>query len=211
MKIPENITLVAAVKYADFGQIKKILSQGNKKFPDIKIKNLGWSTVQHFLKTAPLLEKHALLKRCRNDFIGHLQTNKVTQLLQHEIKLIHSVDSEKLLQKINAVAAAKNKIQKILLQINTDPEKKSGFTFAEIENKIEQWKKIHNIKIEGFMTIPPPAKNPEENRKIFKKMKQFADTFNLHKLSMGMSDDYQIAIEEGATIVRLGRILFKNL
>lgn len=210
MNIPKNITLVAAVKYADFEQIKKILTEGSKKFPGLTIENLGWNTVQHFLKTAPLLEKHALLKHCKNHFIGHLQTKKVAQLLQHNIELIHSVDSEKLLQKINAVAVAKNKIQKILLQINTDPKKKSGFTFAEIENKIEEWQKLPHIKIEGLMTIPPPTKNPDDNRKIFKQIKQFAGKIGLHELSMGMSDDYQIAIEEGATIVRLGRLLFKG-
>lgn len=195
-KLPPNILCVAAVKYAELEQILKIIEQGYM--------HLGWSTVQQFLKLAPLLPKN-----CRHHFIGHLQTNKVAQLLQHDMELIHSIDSEKILRKINENAETKNKIQKILLQIKTDPTKKHGFAFDEVEKNLESWKKFTNIEIIGLMTILPDQ-DAEKNRQIFQKMKKFSQKLKLPQLSMGMSDDYKIAIEEGATIVRLGRILFHS-
>lgn len=201
--------IIAAVKYANPEQIKKIVEEGSENFPGIKINNLGWSTVQHFLKTIPILHKNNQ-KNIRHHFIGHLQTNKISQLLQYDIELIHSVDNEKLLHKINIAAAGKNKIQKILVQIKSDSTKKFGFTFVEVEKKISQWKKLPHIKIEGFMTIPAPADNAEKNRAIFHQIKKLAGKLNLKELSMGMSDDYEIAIKEGATMVRLGKILFKT-
>ncbi|MEK7545392.1 MAG: YggS family pyridoxal phosphate-dependent enzyme [Patescibacteria group bacterium] len=196
--IPPHVQCIAAVKYADHDSIEKIIAEG--------FANLGWSTVQHFLKTIPLFKQQGL----EHHFIGHLQSNKVEELLSHEIALIHSVDSEKLLFKINTTAEQKNKVQKILLQVKTDPEKEFGFSPEEIQKKLSEWKKLSGVGILGLMTIPPAVKNPEENREMFRTMKKLADSLRLAELSMGMSDDYEIAIEEGATMIRLGRILFEK-
>lgn len=201
LSIPNSVLCVAAVKYATQPEIESIIKDG--------FLNLGWSTVQQFRKI-----HENLPSLCHHHFIGHLQKNKVNQLMESDIDLIHSVDSIELLEKIDAAASSKDKIQNILLQIKTDPTKEDGFSFEEIDRIFPFLVKKRSTCIKGLMTIPPAVDNPEKNRPIYKEMRNFQNTLEkkygvpLPYLSMGMSDDYKIAIEEGATIVRLGRILF---
>ncbi len=203
LQIPEKTTVVAAVKYATEDQIQKLIEQ--------EFHRIGWSTVQQFLKIAPLLPTQTPKgTTVTHDFIGHLQTNKIKQLLLYDIQLIHSVDREKVMAEIEKQTTKKNQ-QKILLQIRTDEEKSFGFSIKEVEENLDRWReKYQHIEIIGLMTIPPDAENPEESRLIFRTIKKLASKLKLPEISMGMSSDYQIAIEEGATIVRLGRILFQE-
>lgn len=193
---------MVAVKYAKSKQIEAVIKEGFRR--------LGWSTVQHLTETLPKLTDQKYLK---HDFIGHLQRNKVRPLLIYPIELIHSVDSRSLIEKINTVASELGKKQRVLLQINTDPEKKHGMSIDESREILEMRKNLKNVSIEGFMTIPSPRSNP---RHIYKGLRMQRDKLEkefhttLSTLSMGMSDDYQTAIEEGATMVRLGRILFQE-
>ena len=149
-------------------------------------------------------------------FIGHLQSNKAKFAVKY-FEYIHTVDKVKLANEINKQAKKINKIQKILLQINIGDEvTKSG---AGIENAIDTIKQIHefeNLSIKGLMCMPPYFTNPEKARSYFKKLVQIQKTiidqnFNnvsMKHLSMGMSNDFQIAIEEGSTFVRVGTSIF---
>ncbi len=201
LSIPNPVLCVAAVKYATQSEIESIIKDG--------FLNLGWSTVQQFRKIHGNLPS-----TCHHHFIGHLQKNKVNQLMELDVDLIHSVDNIELLEKIDTAARAKGKIQNVLLQVKTDFTKKDGFSYEEIEKAFPTLISKHSICIRGLMTIPPATDDPEKNRPIYKEMKNFQNALEkkygvpLPYLSMGMSDDYKIAIEEGATIVRLGRILF---
>lgn len=199
-EIPKNVVCVAAVKHAKNKQIEAAIKDG--------IRYLGWSTVQHLRSLHVELAKH---KHLHHHFIGHLQRNKVRQLLTHPIELIHSGDSKDLVVKINAVAQELSKKQPILLQIKSDQEKEYGLDLDEAREILTMQKNLSNISIEGLMTIPSPKSNP---RTVYKGLRMQRDKLEkefdvtLSVLSMGMSDDYKIAIEEGATIVRLGKILF---
>ncbi len=205
LHIPSGVLCVAAVKYATPEQIEYLIRD--------RFTTLGWSTVQQFQKLHKTLPSN-----CHHHFIGHLQLNKVNQLIRSDINLIHSVDSADLIDKIDNAANSESKIQHILLQVKTDATKEHGFSYEEID-ELFPWilAKRAAAVVEGFMTIPPLVQDPEENRSVYKRMREFRDAMekkykvSLPYLSMGMSDDYEIAIEEGATIVRLGRILFEQM
>ena len=195
--------ILAATKGRTIEQINKAIKGG--------IKVIGESQAQEMKKKLGLLPKDL-----RVDFIGHLQTNKVKDVVKHCF-LIHSVDSPHLAQEIDKQAKKIEKIQNILLEINVSGEKtKYGFRKEEIMDIFPQLLGLKNLKIIGLMTIVPYFQEPEKSRPFFQGLrqlkKQLESKFNisLPELSMGMSNDYQIAIEEGATIVRLGRIIFES-
>ncbi|MEK6969291.1 MAG: YggS family pyridoxal phosphate-dependent enzyme [Nanoarchaeota archaeon] len=188
--IPAGVTLVVAVKYANDKQIKELLLN--------KINDLGFNTSKQLLEVKEKIPANF-------HFIGHLQRNKVKEILPF-CTLIHSVDSIKLAEKISEEAIKINKQQEILLQIRTDEQKDYGFKIDEIETILPQIAKLKNIIVKGLMTIPAPD---EEPRSIYHKMKLLKEELDLPELSMGMSNDYKIAVEEGATLVRIGRMLFE--
>src|SRR3989338_9043853 len=200
--IPKNVALVAAVKYISNEQILELIKSG--------VLDLGFNTYQQLKSVKPLLASSI-----RAHFIGHLQANKARKVLECGISLVQSVDSYKLASKIDSVCSELGFNQGILLQVKTDESKSYGIMPAEIEKialKIE--KNLSNVKIKGLMTIPPIA-NPEEARKYFLLTKKIFDSLSkklgrkMEYLSMGMSDDYKVAIEEGANMVRIGRALFR--
>ncbi len=200
--IPDDITIVAAVKYASNEQILELVKAG--------VKDFGFNTYQQLKQVKALLPSDA-----RIYFIGHLQSNKVRKVLQENVFLIQSVDSYKLTEKIDRVANELGIKQDILLQVKTDETKKHGFSASETENIVlEINNNLKSIKIKGLMTIPPLSANTHDSRKYFSSMKKLFDKLTKKKnkkleyLSMGMSDDYKIAIEEGANMVRIGRALF---
>ena len=131
-----------------------------------------------------------------------------------DIDLIHSIDRMDLIDTLAGAAQSKSKIQHILLQVKTDVIKEHGFTYKEIDELFPSLLTKQSLSVKGLMTIPPLVDDPEENRHIYKEMREFRDSLEqkyhvtLPSLSMGMSSDYKIAIEEGATMIRLGRILF---
>lgn len=195
----EDITLVAVTKTVPIERIREAASLG--------IKHFGENRVQEFLP------KHENLNELNWHMIGHLQTNKV-KFIADKVKLIHSVDSLRLAEEINK--RAKQKVD-ILIEINIAKEDtKHGITPESALFFIEQIHSFPNIQTKGLMCIAPFVENSEENRVYFEKMQRlYVDirTKSLHNvdmryLSMGMTGDYEVAIEEGANIVRIGTGLF---
>ncbi|MFZ1292558.1 MAG: YggS family pyridoxal phosphate-dependent enzyme [Melioribacteraceae bacterium] len=196
-----EITLVAVSKLHSVDEIKSAELKG--------ILNFGENKAQE------LEEKNNLINSKINwHFIGHLQTNKVKVVVPIS-ELIHSVDSIKLIDEINKRAENINKIQKILLEVKTSNEAtKYGIEdFEELNKIVEYCKRLPNIKLLGLMTIAPYTENEEIIRNSFKKLaelknKLIENGFELPHLSMGMTSDFEIAIEEGATILRIGTAIF---
>lgn len=197
-----EITLLAATKTVDADTVNYAISRG--------IEVIGENKVQEFLS------KEALLKPSVRHFIGHLQTNKVKDIIGR-VSLIHSVDSVRLAREISRQAQRKGITADILLEVNiAEEESKWGFKETELMLSLEEIAKLPALRVRGLMTIPPICGNSEENRKYFKKMYKIfidirgknTDNSNMDILSMGMSDDFDIAVEEGATVVRVGTALF---
>jgi pyridoxal phosphate enzyme (YggS family) len=147
-------------------------------------------------------------------FIGHLQTNKVKYVVK-AAEFIHSVDSEKVLEEINKRAASENKIQKILFEVNTsDESNKFGLkNFESLKNLVELSKDMKNVDAKGLMTMAPYTDNKKIIRDCFVQLRQWKEKLNeegyrLTDLSMGMTNDFDIAIEEGATMIRIGTAIF---
>ena len=149
--------------------------------------------------------------------IGHLQRNKVKYIIDNHVSLIHSVDSYRLAEEINIQAKKKNVIIPILVEVNIAMEEsKFGISPEDAIALVEQIAELKNVKIEGLMTIAPYVVDAEENRLYFRKIKQLSvdignkniDNVSMKILSMGMTGDYMVAIEEGATMVRVGTGIF---
>jgi len=147
-------------------------------------------------------------------FIGPLQTNKVSMIID-KVDLIHSVDREKLVKVINNEAKKLNKVQDILIQLNlTDESTKSGIHEGNLFEFIESLSKYENVKVIGLMTMPFFTKDLEELRPVFAKLRNLRDSLNkkgfteIKELSMGMSNDYKVAVEEGSTMIRVGTSIF---
>ncbi len=204
--VPYTPTIVAVTKYFDESQILKYYELGFRDFGENRVKD----AVEKMKK----LPKE-VLQNSKFHLIGHLQTNKV-KLAVGNFDLIHSVDSLKLAQAISVEAKAKGITQKILLQINNaNEEQKSGFSPSEIKEQFMDILKLDNIKVCGVMNMAPINSSKENLHKLFGNIKQIYDELQfefgveLNQISMGMSNDFRIALEEGATIIRLGRILFE--
>ena len=199
----EDVLLLAVSKTIDVPRIKEAVECG--------LTSLGENKVQEIMdKYEPMGEG------VKWHLIGHLQTNKVKYIID-KVELIHSVDSLKLAEEISKRAKAKGITANILLEINAaGEESKFGLKPEECEEAVREISILDNIKIRGLMTVAPNVENPEENRIYFKQMKQLLvdinvkkiDNVNMDVLSMGMTGDYEVAIEEGATIVRVGTGIF---
>lgn len=198
----KKITLLAATKTVDPDTINYAIEKG--------ITHIGENRVQE------LLSKHSLLKPAHSHFIGHLQTNKVKDIID-KVEMIESVDSLKLANEISKQALKRGITMDVLLEVNIGGEEsKSGFTPEEVEKAVEEVAKLPAIRVKGLMAIPPAADLPEESRKYFRKMYKLfidiqgktIDNSNMSVLSMGMSNDFDIAAQEGATLVRVGTSLF---
>ena len=203
---PKDIVIVAVSKAASVAGIKEaidagILNIGENRIQEAVVKYSGLSACLAG-RRIPALKWH---------FVGHLQTNKVKQAVEI-FDLIQSVDSTRLAGEIDKQAANIAKIQDILIEVKTSKEAtKFGFSKDEVQAATLEISKFKNIKILGFMTIAPAADNPEEARSYFSMLREIRDKINKNwVLSMGMSDDFKIAIEEGSTMVRLGRAIFEG-
>ncbi len=204
---PYNPKIVAVTKYFDESMIIEYYKAG--------LRNFGENRVQAALEKISKLPSE-IVENSKFHLIGHLQTNKVKDAVG-VFELIHSVDSVKLAEAISKEAEKKGLVQKILLQVNNaNEESKFGFPPSGLEDSMAHLLKIPFLKIEGLMNIAPLSHDENYLRELFKGMKQLKDKLEIvHKvklndLSMGMSNDYKIAAQEGATIIRLGRILFEN-
>lgn len=178
---------------------------------DLGVRDFGENKVQE------LVDKYeALPKDIRWHMIGHLQTNKVKYIIG-KVEMIHSVDSLKLAETIEKESAKKNCITKILVEVNVaEEESKFGLHMEEVIPFIEKISTFEHIQLCGLMTIAPFVENSEENRTIFANLHKLSvdimgkniDNRNVSVLSMGMTNDYEVAIEEGATMVRVGTGIF---
>lgn len=204
---PGQITIVAVSKGRPIEQIKEVLACG---ITDIGENRIQEAVVKYNELAAgqPAITWH---------MVGHLQTNKVKEAVKI-FGLIQSVDSLHLAQEINKQAAKINKLQDILIEVKTSPEAaKSGLKPDEVIEVINKITGLPNIRMQGLMTIAPLAASPEEARPYFRGLKELFDEINarritpeaLRMLSMGMTDDFEIALEEGSNMVRLGRAIFE--
>ena len=200
--IPSNVTIVAASKYVDVKDIKVLLNAG--------IKDIGENRVDNFLIKYELLKKEDI----RWHFIGHLQRNKALEVI-NKIDYLESLDSLKLAEIINTHRLSPLKCF-VEVSINLE-ENKNGVPYFELESFLNQLKQYSNIEIVGLMMMAIRHSDDESLREQFKKLRLLRDemekklNIKLPYLSMGMSEDYKDAIAEGATHIRLGRILFNLL
>lgn len=200
---PGDVTLVAVSKTKPVSMMKEAYEEGCVDF--------GENKVQEIVRKLPELPEDV-----RWHMIGHLQRNKVKMIIG-KAALIHSVDSIRLAEQIEEEAAKLNKTVDILLEVNVAREEsKYGFLPEELEAAVREISCFPHISIKGLMTIAPFVENPENNRKHFKKLRQLSvdmqqktiDNVSMSVLSMGMTGDYEVAIEEGATLIRVGTGIF---
>ncbi|OGF50709.1 MAG: YggS family pyridoxal phosphate enzyme [Candidatus Firestonebacteria bacterium RIFOXYA2_FULL_40_8] len=199
----ENITLVAVTKTVGAPRVNEILALG--------VKDIGENRIQEARIKFPELKK----EKAAFHMIGHLQSNKVKDAVKL-FDIIHSVDSLSLADAIDKESAKAGKKMPCLIEVNIGSEiSKAGLKYEDAKSFLKETVKYKNIRFEGLMTVAPIAESPEQVRPYFKKMKQLFDELkktpegaNFKHLSMGMSQDYEAAIEEGATLVRVGSALF---
>ena len=185
----------------------------SKKFSAIAIqeaylaglRHFGENYVQEFAAKQPQLGD---VPEALFHFIGHLQANKARQATTL-FQVIHTVDSPRLLQRLDAAAREAGKLLDILLEIKLSGEQsKSGVDAPGIPAILAAADSCHSVRITGLMTMPPWSEDAEESRPYFQRLAALARLYKLPKLSMGMSNDFEVAIEEGATLVRVGTALF---
>lgn len=203
---PYKPKIVAVTKYFDESQIIKYYNLGFRDFGENRVKDA--------LEKIEKLPQE-IVKNSKFHLIGHLQSNKVKHAVG-KFYLIHSVHSLKLAEMISEEAEKQGIVQNILLQINNArEEQKSGFSPEEILTEFSKINQLKGIKILGVMNMAPKEASVERLHQLFKNIKQINDALQsengveLKEISMGMSSDFKIALEEGATIIRLGRILFE--
>ena len=206
---PETVLLLGVSKTKPYSALQEAYSYG--------IHDFGENKVQEIRQKYEMMLEDSLMKDCppRFHMIGTLQKNKV-KYLPGKVVLIHSVDSLPLSLEIEKEYAKKETTAKILLEVNVAKEEsKSGFSLEELEAVVTELAKLPHVLVCGLMTVAPFTEDAEENRPVFRALREAL--FSLQKkfpalplteLSMGMSGDYEVAVEEGATIVRVGSFIF---
>ncbi len=199
----EEVTLIAVSKTKPVSMIEELLPGGTRDFGENKVQEL--------------CDKYEVLpKDIHWHLIGHLQRNKVKYVVDKAC-LIHSVDSLRLAETIHEEGKKKGVTVPVLIEVNVaGEESKFGVTPEETENLVRAIALLPAVRVKGLMTIAPYVENPEDNRVHFSKLKQLSvdirnkniDNVSMDVLSMGMTGDYQVAIEEGATMVRVGTGIF---
>ena len=200
---PGEVTLIAVSKTKPYTDIEEALNSGCVDYGENKVQELD--------------QKYDMLPKQINwHMIGHLQRNKVKYLVG-KAKMIHSVDSLRLANQIEKEYAKKDLIAQILIEVNVAKEdSKFGVYPEDVEELIREISKLEHVKVCGLMTIAPYTTEPEDNRKYFKSLKELSvdigskniDNVTMNVLSMGMSGDYKVAIEEGSTMIRVGTKIF---
>ena len=199
----EEVTLIAVSKTKPVSMLNEIYNCG--------IRDFGENKVQEICE-----KREQLPKDIRWHMIGHLQRNKVKHIIR-DVSLIHSVDTYRLAEEINIQAKKVKRIVPVLIEVNIAEEtSKFGIAAGEALQLTEEIAKLDNLRVKGLMSIAPYVDNPEDNRQYFQKIKKLSvdiarkniDNVSMGILSMGMTGDYTVAIEEGATIVRVGTGIF---
>ena len=200
---PEEVTLIAVSNTKPVPMLEEAYEAGSRDF--------GENKVQEIMEKYPVLPADI-----RWHMIGHLQRNKVKYIID-KAALIHSVDSLRLAEEISSQAKKKQVEADILIEVNiAQEESKFGTSRAEALSLVEAAAGLPNIHVKGLMTIAPFVENPEDNRKYFRQIKELSvdiiekniDNVSMSVLSMGMTGDYMVAVEEGATMVRVGTGIF---
>ena len=202
---PNDVQLVAVTKSVAVYQIREALDAGLKVFGENRIQEAKGKVA---LLSSPSIQWH---------LVGHLQTNK-SKLAVELFDLIHSLDSVKLAASMDRHGAALRKQVRALIEVNLEGESdKSGLHESELLPLLQACRAYAHLTIEGLMAIPPFHRNPQDVRPYFRRLRllrdRAADThpdFRLRHLSMGMSNDFEVAVEEGATLVRIGTAIFGN-
>ncbi len=199
----EDVTLIAVSKTKPVSVLEEAYNLGVRVFGENKVQELS--------------DKHEVMADDIHwHMIGHLQRNKVKYIVD-KVDLIHSVDSLRLAETIDKEAGKKGCIANILIEVNVaEEESKFGVKVDEVETLIHDISKFEHIRVQGLMTIAPYVENAEENRHIFASLRKLSvdiaakniDNVTMSMLSMGMTNDYEVAIEEGATMVRVGTGIF---
>lgn len=195
----DDVTLIAVTKTYGVEEIQKAWEAGCTTFGENRVQEM--------------MEKLPSFPDAKWHLIGHLQKNKAKYVVGNA-ELIHSVDSMDLLLEINRIAMKKNVVQDVLLEVNISGEiTKYGLTTEEIKDIIIKMGELGAVRLRGFMTMAPKSEDPESVRWVFEKAKELFDCYrkqheNIDILSMGMSGDYTVAVECGATHVRVGSLIF---
>ena len=201
---PSEILLCAATKMNDAENVRQAIAAGVDCCGENRVQELTQKLSENAYAGAPV------------HFIGHLQTNKVKQVVG-KVSLIHSVDSLRLLEAVNKEAARQGIVQDILLEINIgNEESKSGFCKEDLPSVLEKMSTFSNIRVLGLMAIPPICQNSTDNHKFFQEMcnlsvdigRKTYDNVSVKIMSMGMSDDFADAIACGSTMIRVGTAIF---
>jgi pyridoxal phosphate enzyme (YggS family) len=188
-----SVRLIAVTKTVSVDRIRQAIEAG--------IENIGENRLQEALPKREALHDSPLTWH----FIGHLQTNKAKKVIEH-FDWIQSVDRNELAQRLDQ-NAERGVPALIEVKLHEEP-RKSGAAESALAELVEQCRDYERLQLRGFMAIPPFFENPEDARPYFRKLRQLAEQFGLAELSMGMSHDFEVAIEEGATMVRIGSALF---
>lgn len=203
--LPKSVRLIAVTKQVSVDTIRTAYAAGIRDFGENRVQEAEAKQAQ--LQDLPNITWH---------LIGHLQTNKAVKALK-QFQWIHSVDSLKLARRLNALSEEFSCSPNICLQVKILPDPhKYGWSMAELMSDLAELNQCQNLKIKGLMTIPPQGLDDLQTLSVFKKTQELAreiskknlSNLKTQELSMGMSEDYNLAISAGATIVRLGRILF---
>ncbi len=190
-----DIILVAITKGVEATAIIEAYAAGVRHFGENRVQEALWKRpALLWLQPSPTWH-----------MVGHLQTNKIKATLEL-FDIIHSIDSLRLAEEMSRRVI---KPSPVLLEVNVSAEAtKDGFAPQELPGALEAIRKLTNIEVQGLMTIAPLVEDPEEARPYFRQLRSLRDSFGLAHLSMGMTDDFEVAIEEGATMVRIGRAIF---
>ena len=196
-QIPSNVNILAVSKGFKSQEIKTIQNIGQNDFGESKFQEA--------------FEKQLILKDFKQikwHFIGRIQSNKIRKIVQN-FKYIHSVDSFEKLQKISSISYEEKKNPFIMLQVKlSDDPSKGGFRPELLISKWREIQELKNITLKGLMTINPRGLSSKENSELFKKCRSLADSLQLPDCSMGMSGDWEEAIDSGSTWLRLGSLIF---
>ncbi len=204
-KDPSRIKLVTVSKTVALAQVIEAVNAGASILGENRVQEAKEKITNYELRIKnPEVEWH---------LIGNLQKNKAKTAVEL-FDLIHSVDSQELAEELNKYASKKGKIQRILVQVKlSEEETKHGVLKNDLTGLLEKIAELKNLRFEGLMTIPPYFNDVEKTRPYFRKLKELAEDaekngFKVNELSMGMSNDFETAIEEGATMVRVGTAIF---
>ena len=200
---PKEVTLIAVSKTKPVEMLQEVYDAGARNFGENKVQEI--------------MDKYDHLPQDIHwHMIGHLQRNKVKYIVD-KVQMIHSVDSLRLAETIDKEAKKKNVTVPILIEVNVaEEDSKFGLSLEEVTALAEEISKLSNVRVCGLMTVAPFVEDPEENREVFRSLKKLSvdiaakniNNVTMSVLSMGMTNDFEVAVEEGATMVRVGTAMF---